>query len=264
MHRGITLAVPGVALATAGGLLAQVHHTANAPLPHFGDLDVSGRYGPPGGEQVRVTVLGDSSMTGPGLRLGRDVWIAQLADSLPWRVELMGRARGGSRVRDVLDHQLSAALDDAPHLFVLSIGANDATHGTPARIYADRLAHVLDALCAVAPVVTLGVGDLSIIPRIPCNLRPLVAHRSRAIDRAHALVCVDRDHVARVPVGKLSDPHFRHRRTELFAADMFHPNHDGHRLWADLFRPAVMDALLSTRAVRMPVDAGGSAAPLIR
>jgi len=244
MHRGITLAVPGVALATAGGLLAQVHHTANAPLPHFGDLDVTGTYGSHGATTVRVTVLGDSSMTGPGLECGGHVWIAQLADALPWQVELIGRAKGGSRVRDVLENQLPDAVDDEPDLFVVSVGANAATHGTSRRVYAERLARVFDELSEVAPVVSLGIGDLSIIPRLPLSLRPLLTHRSRVMDRAHAVVSADRGRVSRIPVGELSDPHFRRRRHELFADDLFHPNRQGHRLWAELFRPAVFSALL--------------------
>lgn len=250
MHRGITLAVPGVALATAGGLLAQVHHTANAPLPRFADLDVSGTYGNPDADRVRITVLGDSSMTGPGLGRSDEVWIARLAHELPWNVELIGRAKGGSRVRDVLDRQVPAALADEPDLFVVSIGANDATHGTASRVYADRLARVLDELRQLAPVITLGIGDMSIIPRIPRNLRPVLAQRSRAIDRAHALISVDRDDVTRVPVRMLSDVHFRKGRDELFADDLFHPNHKGHRLWAELFRPAVLGALLSVESRR--------------
>lgn len=241
--------MPGVALATAGGLLAQVHRTANAPLPHFGDLDVTGTYGSGADPTVRMTVLGDSSMTGPGLTRGDQVWIAQLADALPWRVELIGRAKGGSRVRDVLEHQVGDAIDDRPDLFVVSVGANDVTHGTSSRIYANRLAQVFDELAEVAPVVSLGIGDLSIIPRLPRNLRPLVAHRSRVIDRVHALVSVDRERVSRIPVSRLSDHHFRSRRHELFADDLFHPNRQGHRLWAELFRPAVFSALVVDAAV---------------
>ena len=102
MRRGIAIGVPGVALATAGGLLAQVRHTANAPLPHFPDLDPSGTYGRGPATRVRLTVLGDSSMTGPGLDRGEDIWMARLADRLPWTVELRSHAKGGSRARDVL------------------------------------------------------------------------------------------------------------------------------------------------------------------
>lgn len=244
MNRGIALGVPGVALATAGGLWAQVHHTAHAPLPRFGDLDPSGRYGSGEGSPVRLTVLGDSSVTGPGLEQGQDVWIAQLADRLPWPVELTSVARGGSRIRDVLDHQIGAAIDSRPHAVVMAVGANDAIHGTPARTFHRQLGQALDQLAALAPVVSLGIGDLSVIPRLPLTLRPVVAHRAAVIDRTHALAVADRERVLRVPVRKLSDPHFRRWGRALFADDLFHPNHHGHRIWSELFLPYVHRAVL--------------------
>lgn len=243
MNRGIALGVPGVALATAGGLWAQIRHAANAPVPHFDDLDASGRYGMPTGRPVRLAVLGDSSLTGPGLRRGDQIWVAQLADALPWHVQLDSHAKGGSRVRDVIEHQLPAAMASTPDAFVVSIGANDAIHGTPARAYARALTSVLDHLSEIAPVVTLGIGDLSVIPRVPYTMRSVVARRSATFDRMHKLAAADRDRVVRVPVAKLSDPHFRQHGVELFAEDLFHPNDRGHRLWAELFLPYVHRAL---------------------
>jgi lysophospholipase L1-like esterase len=248
MKRGIALGVPGVALATAGGLWAQARHVANAPLPHFEDLDATGRYGDPTGTPVTVAVLGDSSMTGPGLDRGEQIWVAQLAQRLPWHVTVQSHAKGGSRIRDVLEHQVAAAVETRPDVFVMSIGANDAIHATPTRTFARRLGKALDQLRCTAPVVSLGIGDLSVIPRLPRTLRAVVAHRSAVIDRAHTLAAADRDGVVRVPVGKLSDHHFRHMGTELFAADLFHPNHRGHQLWAELFLPYVRRTLLGAAA----------------
>lgn len=244
MKRGIAIGVPGVALATAGGLLVQVRQATHAPLPRFGDLDPSGCYGERSATPVRISVLGDSSLTGPGLDHGEHVWVAQLAQMLPWSVTLTSHAKGGSRVRDVLEHQVDPALEVPPDVFVVSVGANDAIHGTPTRTFARHVARVLDRLGSVAPVVTLGIGDLSVIPRLPVTLRPIVAHRSAVVDRAHALVAADRDHVVRVPVSRLSDPHFRAHGHSLFSGDLFHPNRDGHRIWAELFLPYVERALL--------------------
>jgi lysophospholipase L1-like esterase len=264
MRRGIAIGVPGVALATAGGLWAQVRHTANAPLPHFGDLDPSGRYGGDDGRRpLRVTVLGDSSMTGPGLSSPADIWIARAAGALGRPVELRSHARGGSRARDVLEHQLSAVLDDPTDLVVVSVGANDAIHATPLRSYARALDRLLDRLAEVAPVVSLGIGDLSVIPRLPRTFRPVVSRRSVAIDRTHTLVTADRERVVRVPVSKLSDHVFRARGRELFAADLFHPNGHGHSLWAELFGPYLQRALaVQSAGTDGSHDAGGPDAAL--
>lgn len=253
MHRGIRLGLPGVALATAGGLYAEVRRAVNAPLPRFDDLDPSGRYAAPqerSGPPVRIGVLGDSSITAPGLADPTRSWIAQLAARLPYEVHLDSHARGGSRVRDVLEDQVPAAVAGRPDVFVISVGANDAIHCTPSRQYGRALCELLDQLRATAPVVALGIGDLSVIPRAPLSLRPFLAHRSTVIDRAHAAATARRHDVVRVPVSELSDPHFRVGGRDLFAGDLFHPNERGHRLWAELFEPFVHAALQQRVAQR--------------
>ncbi len=232
-----------MALATAGSVWVQAHRVAHAPLPHFEDLDPSGRYGDGPGAPLHVVVLGDSSVTGPGLDDRRDIWISRVAASLSCQVELTSVARGGSRVRDVLTHQLPNALELRPDLFVVSVGANDAMHGTPTPLVRRQLHALLGALESVAPVVALGVGDLSVIPRLPRSLRPVVAMRSAAIDRAQRSVARAHPSVVRVPVPELSDPHFRVGGAELFSPDLFHPNAEGHRLWSALFTPFVLAAL---------------------
>lgn len=243
MHRGIRLGVPGLALATAGGMWAEVRRAANAPLPQFEDNDPSGRYGPHAGAPVSIAVLGDSSITGPGLEHRSHSWIAQIADRLPWSVQLTSHAKGGSRVRDVLTRQAPAAVVEQPDLFVVAVGANDVIHLTSARQYGQDLAKVLHLLSGVAPVVTLGIGDLSVIPRIPWSLRAALARRCVAVDRVHATVTRRIADVVRVPVAALSDPHFRAAGRDIFVEDLFHPNRRGHALWADLFGPYVSDAL---------------------
>jgi lysophospholipase L1-like esterase len=234
--------VPGLALATAGGVWAEVRRAANAPLPRFSDLDASGRYGV-GGDPVRIAVLGDSSLTGPGLAHGSGIWIAQLANRLPWDVDLCSHARGGSRVHDVLMHQAPFASRSHPDLFVVAVGANDALHVTPTRQFAQHLDALIGRLSTVAPVVTLGLGDLSVIPRVPRSLRAALSRRCAAIDRIHDEVTRDRDRVVRVPVAELVDPHFREPARRFFSDDLFHPNEDGHALWAELFRHYVHAAL---------------------
>lgn len=249
MKTRLAYGVPGVTLAAAGGIWAQIKRVANAPLPHFLDLDPSGRYGHPHGEPLRIGVLGDSTLTGPGLGDRSQVWIARLADRLPWNVELSSHARGGSRVRDVLAEQAQNAVAEKPDLFVVSVGGNDAIHATPARQFARDLGSLVDTLRDTAPVVTLGVGNLSVIPRLPATLRPFVALRSAAIDRAHAAITSGVERVVRVPVGELSDPLFSTRDLKLFADDLFHPGRQIHERWAELFDPFVRDALTFTQRV---------------
>lgn len=254
-RRGWALGLPGVALATAGGVWVQARRVAHAPLPRFDDLDPSGSYGTTDptvhsahSVPLQIVALGDSSVTGPGLAHRSETWLARIAASQSHPVELVSVARGGSRTHDVLESQLPVALTHRPDLFVVSVGANDAMHGTPSIVVRHQMLTLLSALGAVAPVVSLGIGDLSVIPRLPRSLRPLVSLRSAAIDRAHRSATRNLTGITRVPVSELSDHHFRAAGEHLFSADMFHPNAQGHALWSGLFGPFVAAALAGAAA----------------
>ncbi len=268
--RGLAVGLPSVALATVGGVWVQARRVAHAPLPHFEDLDPSGTYGSTShtsagdtsaghmgtshvgsGHPLRIVALGDSSLTGPGLVDVSDTWIAQVAASQERPVELRSLARGGSRVADVLAHQLPAAQALDADVFLTSVGANDAMHGTPSAPFRRNLRTLLTSLAEIAPVISLGVGDLSVIPRLPRSLRPIVSVRSSTIDRLHRQVTSAVDGVTRVPVRELSDPRFRAGGVALFSPDLFHPNAAGHQIWAELFTP-----YLAATIATMPVPSG--------
>ncbi len=158
-------AVPaaGVTAAAVGGLLAELLWTTRRNLPSLVGLDASGlvaahRAGPP----LRVVVLGDSTLTGPGLEDPDDIWVRQaLADiELDQPVEVISLAVGGSRVADVhrrVDEALALEADVA----VLAVGANDATHGTPPGRFEAELDEVVGTLLDKLPVVAVSnLGDL--------------------------------------------------------------------------------------------------------
>lgn len=249
MHRRIALGVPGLALASGVGLWTQVRRVTDAPLPDHPDGDPSGRYGDPAGAPVRITALGDSTLTGPGLGDGSQVWIARLADRLPFDVHLTSHAVGGSRVGDVLARQVPAALVDPPDLFVVAVGVNDVMHATPGWRFRRDLERLLDVLRGAAPVVSVGIGDLSVIPRLPPALRPLVRVRCRSLDRLHARASAGRGGVTRVSVAERSDPHFARHRGHIFGDDLFHPNHRGHAIWAECFESPVRNAIEACMAL---------------
>lgn len=240
------------------GLVHEVHKVAHAPLPHFEDNDPSGVYGDPLGATVQVTVLGDSSVTAPGLASGRLSWIALACDSMDSRIELRSLAKGGSRVADVLTAQLPALLEDPPEVAVLAIGSNDVMHATPTRVFRRRLGEVLDALSSVCAVVTVGVGDLSVIPRLTPALRGLAARRSATIDRIHAQECDRRTDVVRVDVRRSADPFFASAGPGLFTADAFHPNEVGHHIWAGCFTEPLRCAIEASSEVVIDLTDGST------
>ncbi|HKY14441.1 MAG TPA: GDSL-type esterase/lipase family protein [Microthrixaceae bacterium] len=241
--RRMAFGVPSLALATGGGLWAQARRAAHAPLPQFLDHDLSGSYGARNGPALRLTLLGDSSLTGPGLESPGHSFMAQVADSLPWNVGVQSMARGGSRVLDVLVRQAPAAIMTRPDAFVVAVGTNDVAHGTRAGAFRRRLAALLDLLEPVAPVVLFGVADLSIIPRTPSMWRPIMARRSALIDRLGESAVRGRDRVVRVDLVSRINDEFLRRGHELYAADLFHPNRAGHQFVAEAVTDEVAAAL---------------------
>jgi lysophospholipase L1-like esterase len=236
--------VPMAAIAVAGAVAAQFWYVAHRPLPSFCDLDANGVFGPDTMPEARVVLLGDSTVTGPGLESCADLWSHQVARrlALEHRIRLLSLAVGGSRARDVLVGQLPDALTLEPHLAVVSVGANDATHATPLRkVEAD-----LDAIVAAfgkigTGVVLAGLGDLGNIPRLVHPLKGLASRRSRAIDRVHARVAARYGHAVKVPIAQRCDEFFR--SADAFCPDLFHPNRAGHAVWADAAYQVIAAAL---------------------
>lgn len=239
--RGAAFALPAVA---AGGLAMQAYLSAHAPLPAFDDFDISGEYGSGAGAPLRVAVLGDSTVTGPGLDHPGQVFVARCADRLPQRVRLEHHAVGGARIRDVVERQVPEVLASPPELAFVSVGANDAIHGTPARRYGRDLGRLLLALTAAGVrTVTCGLPNLSVLPRVPRPLRRVVGARGVAVDREHARVVGRFERAIRVPAGPEVDAHFRDRGELLFAGDRYHPNAAGHEVLAEACYPYFAEAV---------------------
>jgi lysophospholipase L1-like esterase len=236
--------IPFAAAAALGTVVAQFWYVAHRPLPSFTDLDPDGFFGPDGAPEVRVVLLGDSTVTGPGLERRDDLWSHQVARRIAGdvRIRLRSVAAGGSRVRDVLVAQLPEAQELRPDVAVVSVGANDAMHGTRLRRFEADLDALVDAFGeAGTEVVLAGVGNLGNIPRLVHPLKALASRRSHRFDRAHARVAARHDHVAKVPIAELTDAQFQ--TSDVFCPDLFHPNRVGHTVWADAAEPYVAGAL---------------------
>jgi len=248
--RGAALALP----AMVGGVWFQVHRAANAEHPEFADLDLTGYYGPTGagtGEPLRVAVVGDSTLTGPGLDHARDVFVARAAALAPVPLHLTRHAVGGARVADVLMAQLPAVLDSRPDLVVLSVGANDAIHSTPLAQFERDLRAVVGALDrARIETVVCGVIDLALVPRIPSVVRPLLSRRGAAYERRKARAAHPTARVVHVGIDRRVNEAFRARGEDFFTADRFHPNALGHGCLGELFAPHLAAAIARVRAAR--------------
>ncbi len=172
--------------------------------------------------------LGDSAAQAVGASDPQHGYVSLLAerlrDTTGKPVEIVNLSKSGARIKDVLDTQLPAlaALGRTPDVVTVAIGGNDVRaydRATFAR-EADRLAAALPDGAYVADA-------------------PYFMHGRWERDAAQAAALL-RDAAARHglrPVAlheALRRQGWRAMFTQ-FAADWFHPNDRGHRVWADAF-----------------------------
>ncbi|MFO7547914.1 MAG: SGNH/GDSL hydrolase family protein [Acidimicrobiia bacterium] len=241
-------------LAGAVVVAGEMAYVARRPLPRFDGFDPSGAFGDPDAPLLRIAVLGDSTITGPGLGSVDETFVRILARRLAerYRVQLTSQAVGGARSFDVLTLQLPEALADRPHLAFVSVGSNDILHGIPIPWFERRLDEIVRRLVeSGVAVVLMGIGDLGTIPRFPAPLDRVASATGRIADRVQARVG-ERHGVAKVDHWGASADVFR-SGTHMFAGDLFHPSAEGHRVWADTVYPFIEQALAGT-SLRPTID----------
>jgi lysophospholipase L1-like esterase len=180
--------------------------------------------GEPGG--LLYVALGDSAAQGIGASSPGNGYVALLADRLTAatgkRVQVVNLSSSGARIRDVLDTQLPAlsALGRTPDVVTVAIGGNDVRAYDRATFAAeaDRLTRALPAGAYVADA-------------------PYFMHGrwERDADQAAGLLRASAAKQGLRPVelpDALEAQGWRAMLTQ-FAADWFHPNDRGHRVWAD-------------------------------
>jgi lysophospholipase L1-like esterase len=233
----------GVAI-LAGQVLYAAHQRDMPGLPN---QDPSGVFGSPRSPRLRIALLGDSSITAPGVTPLDAAWPRRIAEHLTdrFQVEILSFAVGGAKARDVLAVQLEPAVDSGADLAVLSVGANDALRGTPVHRFEHEISEILERLGQVTDGVGLsGVGDLGTVPRLPSLARGVGRVRGRAID--HALVRAA-DGFPFVVKGMAWGPLWRIFNdgdpAVVFAADRFHASAVGHACFAAALEPVVEELI---------------------
>ncbi len=227
----------------ASQVLRSAHRT---DLPSHNNQDPGGTFGDPASPHLEVVMLGDSSITAPGVVPIEESWPRRVAEHLARRfhVKLTSVAVGGAKMRHVLEEQLPRALDLGGDIALVSAGANDALRGTPVARFEAELAEILDSLTSTFPRVGLaGVGDLGTMPRLPDLARSLARVRARSIDDAILRVADSRPGVVKARSWGGPWRHFVDDAPVAFAADQFHASGAGHAVFAASMVP-VVDALV--------------------
>jgi lysophospholipase L1-like esterase len=235
--------------ATVGAVLAgQVMHAAHrSDMPGLENQDPSGTFGDPDGPLVTIALLGDSSITAPGVEPLDAAWPRRMAARLGdrYRIRLVSVARGGSKARDVLAEQVEPALAAHPDLALVSVGANDALRATPVARFEAEMTEILGRLSAATTGVGVsGIGDLGTVPRLPTLARGIGRVRGRSLDRATLRAASRFPNVVK---GQAWGPAWRIFEEGdpaiVFAPDRFHASAVGHETFAAAVQP-VIDELL--------------------
>ena len=174
--------------------------------------------------------LGDSTAQGIGASGPERGYVGLVARRLRTSsgrpVQVLNFSRTGARLRDVVAEQLPRLAGLSPDVVTVAVGANDIKDYDAARFRAD-----VDALVAGLPRQAV-VGD------IPWFMHGGTGRKSgeaaayvdaRAAEAHHEVARLHRAMRARGWRAMLTD----------FAADWFHPNDRGHRLWAGTFWEAI-------------------------
>lgn len=219
--------------AFAGAILlaAEAAYAILRRTPRLDDHDPSGMFGEETDPPFRLAVLGDSTVTGPGVLSADSTWARIIANSvaaLGYRVELRSFAVSGSRTRDLIITQMLPALDWDPDLFLVSIGANDLIKGGSASQFEFDLDHLIGGLTqGRAPVVQKGLGDLGTIPRLVPPLRGMITRRSLIFDDIQRRVAAR--HGSTVVEHRTDSRRVWLDDRELWAEDLFHISAKGHQ-----------------------------------
>lgn len=214
------------------------------PAPKQEEFDPSATFGDPSLPGIRVAVLGDSTVTAPGVGAAEEIWISLICRRLAetHHVVIKSFAVGGSMAHNLVQDQLDPALEFGPDLVILSVGANDALKGVTPKKFEENLETLVAAFSDNgATIVLSGVGDLGSIPRFLPPLRQLFSRRALNFNRIHEAVA--ERHGASVVPQRDSPAELWYQNREMWSADLFHVSSRGHEVWADLGWETVAGAL---------------------
>ena len=221
------------AIAGAVVLGAEAAYAVLRPAPELEQFDPSATFGDPANPELRVAVLGDSSVTAPGVAGPEEIWVSIVCRRLANGrfVDMRSFAVGGSMAHDLIDDQMGPALEFDPHLIYVTVGGNDVIKGVSKRRFSLNLDHLISELAeSDALILQSGVGDIGTVPRLYPPLRTYISHRSAAFDQVHREIA--ERHGTEVVKDRFNvDPIWKER--EMWAEDLFHVSAAGHQKWAE-------------------------------
>lgn len=176
------------------------------------------------GEFVYVA-LGDSAAQGIGASKPEKSYVGLLAESIAQqagqKVRVINLSVSGAKLQDLIDSQLPQLANYQPDLITMEIGANDM-RDYDETAYRERFEAILQALPAERTVV-------SNMPYFGGIIRPgdSPLQASRVITQLTSQYGF--------AMAELYQPLQAAKKQWIYAADVFHPNDKGYRIWYGAF-----------------------------
>jgi lysophospholipase L1-like esterase len=187
------------------------------------------------GEEFVYVALGDSAAQGIGASAPEKGYVGLLAEAIGREtgrpVRVVNLSVSGAKIQDLLDRQLPQLQRYQPDLITMEIGANDI-RGYQSATFRREFQQVLDALPADRTVV---------------STMPFFGGRIRTEDKAY-LASEGIQELAKAKGFSVAELYValeksHDQREWIYAADFFHPNDKGYRIWYEAFWPPVRDKL---------------------
>lgn len=205
--------------------------------------------GEPGG--LLYVALGDSAAQGVGASSPERGYVGLLAQRMRDRsgrpVQVVNLSRSGAKLADLVRDQLPVLVGLSPDLVTVDIGGNDV------------VSYDAEAFAALVCDLTSGLPGGAYVAEVPYFMHGRWEKRAAETGRLAAacseasgmtVVHLHQAQRRRGPAAMLTD----------FAADFFHPNDRGHRVWADAFWARIAaDPALTPHQAFSPGGPGGSA-----
>ncbi len=200
------------------------------------------------GPALTYVVMGDSTSIGQGADYSQSYAEASAQHlAKTHRVTFVNVGISGATAKSVLDIQLSKAIKYKPDVVLLGVGANDATHFTSGKSIQSSLQQIIDGLrkanCDVQIVVT-GSPAVDSVRRFPWPAKQLMGLRTKQVNAAFAPI-IKQNHLTLAPIALKTRDAFLADPT-LLAADKFHPDGRGYKLWIPVVNNALDQALNSS------------------
>ncbi len=185
------------------------------------------------GDPLTYVVLGDSTTVAQGGDYDKGIAI-ESARHLGKRnlVTMHNFGVSGARTADVLEEQVPKALNLKADIVLVSVTANDVTHLSGITAVRRDLSAVIDQLRSDnsdVKIVVTGSPQLGSVARFPEPIKTAARYRTAQINRMVADLAREKQ-VTIAPVAERTGQAFMDDPS-LFAADKFHPNNRGYRLW---------------------------------